>query len=211
MKYNKLTLSVEKMKTIMNRIIKIGCFILFILLFGAGCDNEKSRLILSSDIGDVISVFELNYGTSKEIVYKGKKIVFAIDDVQDRVSVNCSLVDFANNSYDLSPIKVCTYLSVNDEKAPLKVESKPCGAILYKNDGSDIQDIEGRIEEMKAASANSSHEAYFTDTFIDLFGEGTQIENTPYRIYLAKAFPVRYEQPGATKKDYKFIFILTYK
>lgn len=211
MKHRKLILSVEKMKTIMNRIIKIGCFILFILLFGAGCNNEKSSSILSSDIGDVISVFELNYGTSKEIVYKGEKIVFEIDDVQDRVSVNCSLVDFPNNSYDPSPIKVCTYLSVNDEKAPLKVESKTCGAILYKNDGSDIQDIEGRIEEMKAASANSSHEAYFTDTFIDLFGEGTQIENTPYRIYLAKAFPVRYEQPGATKKDYKFIFILTYK
>ncbi len=195
----------------MNRIVKIGYFVISFLLLVAGCESEKNSTFLSYEIGDVLSVFELKYGDSKAFDYKGEKIVLTIDDVQDSVTVNCSLTDFTNNSLGPSQIKICTYLSVNDEKVPLKVESKPCGAILYKNDGSDIQDIEERIEEIKNAPANLTLDTYFTDTFINLFGEGTQIENTPYRIYLAKAFPVSYEQPGATKEDYKFIFILTYK
>ena len=200
-----------KTKKIKQLTIFLLSLPLCIVLFGAGCERDMSGSSLSSDIGDLISVFELKYGDTKEFDYKGEKIVITIEDVHDSVSVNCSLIDFENNTEDPSRIKISTYLRVNNEKSSLKVESKSCGTILYKNDGSDIQDIEEKIEGIRTASANLTHDTYYTDTFINLFGEGTQIINTSYSIYLAKAFPVNYEKPDALISNYKFIFILTHK
>lgn len=192
-------------------ILKISFIFLFLCILGAGCEKENLKSFLSNDVGDLISVFELKYGDSKEITYDGKKIELSVKDIKDSVSIDCSLADFSDNKQGLLAIRIYSYLQFNNQDKIVEVISKPCGALTYKNNGSDIQDIYNMISDIKSAPANSKDNTYFTNTFINLFGEGLQIENTSLKIFMAKAFPTKYDQPNANANDYKFIFILTEK
>src|ERR1035437_4076452 len=196
------------MKTI---FFKISFIFLLLSLMGVGCKKEMSKSFLSDDIGDLISVFELKHGDSKIIAYGEEKIELSVTDIKDNVSINCSLADFSNNKEGPLGIRIYSYLQENNRNTIVKVESKPCGALLYKNNGNDIQDITDLINDLKSAPANSKNNTYFTDAFINLFGEGSPIENTSFRIFMAKAFPTNYDQPNANIDDYKFIFIITRK
>ena len=42
-----------------------------------------------------------------------------------------------------------------------------------------------------------------------LFDSGLAIDNTNLKLFMAKAFPVKYISPGSNVNDYKFIFLLT--
>lgn len=193
------------MKTTISRISFI---FLLLSLMSVGCE-EKDQIVSPSYIGDIVSVFELKYDHSKEITYGGEKIEFLVKNVIDSVSIDCSLADFADNQKGTLDIRIYAYLQVNGQNETVKVESKPCGALLYANDDQDVQDVVGLINDLQSAPANSESSSYFTNAFVDLFGEGFLIENTSFRIFIAKAFPTKYIQPNANKEDYKFIFILT--
>lgn len=188
-------------------ISKIGFIALLMAILVAGCKKEK--LVSETFVGNIESVFELKYGDSRKLTYAGKKIEITIKNIEDKVSINCALADFGNNQEALSNIRLYAYLQINNQDKILKVSSKPCGALPYENHGHDIKDVEDLINDLESAPANSKDSSYFTDAFINLFGEGSTIENTPLRIFMAKAFPTKYGQPNANIEDYSFIFIVT--
>ena len=159
----------------------------------------------------VAAIFELAYGQSKTIAYgKNEKIEISIQNVVDSVDVNCAFVDFQKPEDALS-VRTHAYLRINKSAELVKVSSKPCGAIGYREDVDNIQDVVRRIDEIIAAPAYQSHPPYFMQSFVNLFGEGTPIAHTSLRIYMAKSYPFLFEMHNAQLKDYKFIFILTYQ
>jgi hypothetical protein len=173
-----------------------------------GCEKEVNPISFTSDdINTVVSTFELKYGDSKEITYKGETIHLSIKNIRDNVSVNCSLVDFSNNQKGPEEVRIYADLLVNNKT--VSVASKPCGALNFEANGHDIQQVNDLIDNLKSAPANSTVGSYFADAFMNYFGEGALIENTSFRIFMAKAYPVNYEQPDAKKEDYKFIFLIT--
>ncbi len=192
-------------------ILKISVIFLFLSLMGAGCEKDQSVYFLSDDVGTLVTIIELKHGELKEIIYDGEKIVLSVEDIKDSVTIDCSLADFSNNNEGPLDIRIYSYLKVNNQDTFVKVASKPCGALQYKNNGNDIQEVMDRINDLKSAPANSENDTYFTNAFINLFGEGSTIENTSFKIFVAKAFPVNYNKPNASVDDYKIIFIITRK
>ncbi len=203
----------ESVKTKKLEPLTILLFLLplCMVLLGGGCDDNEPVAGISDDIGDIVGVFELKYGDSKEIVYKGEKVELSITEVEDSVNVDCSLTDFGNNQDGPSAVRIYSYLQINDQNKTVKIASKPCGAIFYENNGHDIQDVNDLINDLESAPENLKDSTYFNDAFINLFGEGSLIENTPFRVFLAKASPTNYNQPDATIDDYQFVFIVTTK
>lgn len=200
----------------MKTILKISSVFLLLVIMGAGCEDDQSIkdqsvIHLSNSVGNLVSIFELKYGDFKEISYDDEKLNLSIKNVIDSVTINCSLVDFANNQEAPLHVRVYSYLQVNNTDELVKVASIPCGAISYNNTGHDIQDVKDLIDELESAPANSMDSTYFDNAFIGLFGEGSLIEDTPFRIFIAKVDPVKFDMPNATIEDYKFIFILTAK
>ncbi|WP_319229754.1 hypothetical protein [Draconibacterium orientale] len=146
-----------------------------------------------------------------EVVFQGEKVELSIMDVDDSVNVDCSLTDFSNNLDGPLSVRIYSYLQINNQDKIVKIASKPCGALFYENDGHDIQDVNDLINDLESAPANLNDSSYFVDAFINLFGEGSLIQNTPFRIFMAKASPTNYNQPDATIEDYQFVFIVTSK
>lgn len=192
--------------------LKISAFVLLFTLIGAGCGKEEySASFTSDDIGSLVSIFELKYGDSKEITYNGETIKLSIKSIKDDVLVNCALVDFGNNQEGPLNVRIYADVQVNDKNQTEKVASKPCGVLLYEDNGHDLQDITELINNIKSAPANQIDNSYFGDAFINLFGEGSSINNTPFRIFMAKACPQKFENTNARMEDYKFIFIVMTK
>lgn len=181
------------------------------VLLVAGCEKDESSPVISDDIGSLLSIFELKYGDSKEITYNGKKAEISISNIEDSVTIDCSLADFSNNQDIPLTIRVYSYLQINNQNKIVKVASKPCGALPYKDNGHDIQDVKDLISNLESAPANLNGGSYFEDEFTDLFGEGSLIENTPLKIFMAKAFPRKFNRPNASTEDYRFVFIVTTK
>jgi hypothetical protein len=181
------------------------------VLLVAGCEKNESSPVISDDIGNLLSVFELKYGDSKEITYNGEKAEISITNIEDSVTIDCSLADFSNNQDIPLTIRVYSYLQINNQNKIVKVASKPCGALPYKYNGHDTQDVNDLIRDLESAPANLNDNSYFEDEFINLFGEGSLIENTPLRIFMAKAFPTKFNRPNASIEDYRFVFIVTTK
>ena len=183
--------------------------VLFLLLMVAtGCEKEHSVSMPKTD--KVAAIFELSYGQHKKITYgKNEKIEISLQNVIDSVTVNCALADFQKPE-DMLSVRTHAYLRINKSAELVKVSSKPCGAIDYIQDGDDIQDVVRYInEEIIETPAYKSDSSYFLQPFVMLFGEGTSIQNTSLRIYMAKSYPNLFEMRNAQLKDYKFIFILT--
>ena len=160
-------------------------------MVATGCEKEHS--VSMPKTNKVAAIFELSYGQHKKITYgKNEKIEISLQNVVDSVDVNACL------------------LRINKSAELVKVSSKPCGAIDYRKDGDDIQDVVRYInEEIIETPAYKSDPSYFLQPFVMLFGEGTSIQNTSLRIYMAKSYPNLFEMRNAQLKDYKFIFILT--
>ncbi|MPQ46283.1 hypothetical protein GCQ56_04615 [Marinifilum sp. N1E240] len=198
------------MKTLkLKHLIMLTCIC---LLLGVGCDDNNQETSLNeNEVGSLLNVFELKYGDSKEINDNEQSIILSINDIKDNVRVDCSLMDFGDSSEGSLNIRVHVYLQLGDGDSYLEVKSKPCGALPYKNDENDVQDVLSQINELKSAPANLDDDSYYNDEFINLFGEGTAIEGTPFKIFIAKAIPFYYNQPDANIDDYKFIFIITRK
>jgi len=169
------------------------------------CDKQTNV----NSVGEVKNVFELQYGKTIKLLIDNQEYNFILENVNDSVIVNCSLVDFKENTID--PLKICThvYLRVNSSNTLLKVDSKQCGALPYLNNGTDIQDINDKINAIKTSSNQLNDINYYNQTFIGLFGIGSVIPNSVYKIYIAKAYPFAYEASNASISDYKFIFIIT--
>jgi hypothetical protein len=193
-------------------ILKISAILLLISSFGAGCRNDEDpNHDISYDIGSVLNVFELKYGELKEIIYNGDTVAISIANIEDSVTVDCSLVDFSNNQDAPLSIRISSYLHIKNQSEILKVTSKPCGALPYESKGHDILDIYELIDEIKSAPANIKDSLYFSNTFRNFFGEGTPIVDTPLQIFIAKAFPTFYSHPNSSIEDYRFVFIVTIK
>lgn len=188
-------------------ILWIGA--LFLLMVGAGCEKKTDITTDQQKIGNVVEVFELAYGQSKEIIYGEKdKFIISLRDIKDDVTINCSLADFKNNE-EYASVRVYSYLKVDNERELIKVSSKPCGALKYKGNGDEVKDLTRLIEDIKAAPANVKNPSFFSDHFMSLFGEGTPIKQGSFRIFIGKVSLNRYTTPEANAQDYKFIFILT--
>ncbi len=187
-------------------------FPFFLVFLGTGCETEdKPDSVISDDIGSLLSVFELKYGDSKEISYDGEKINLSINNIEDSVNIDCSLVDFSNNQEAPLSIRIYAYLQINNQNEIVEVASKPCGALFYEDTGHDVRDVKELISDLESAPANLTDSFYFADAFVNLFGEGSFIENTPLKIFIAKASPTNYGHPNASIEDYRFIFIVTNK
>ena len=180
------------------------------LVGGMGCENENS-LSITDEIGQIINVFQLTHDNIVEVVHNNSKMEISLQNVKDDVTINCELADFSDNIEGRSKIRVYSYLKINNNVEIIEVASKPCGALPYKENKDNVQEVVDLINELKSAPANSKSDTYFTNSFINLFGEGVSIKNTPYKIFMAKAFPINYNQPTAKLENYKFIFILTSK
>ena len=186
------------------------CGIIGITEFSCKKGKNNSDDLSISTIGEVVSIFEVKYLETKSIDVSNQIINLTVKDLVDSVIVDCSLVDFGNNVDGPKKIRVHSYLQINGINSLLKVSSKSCGTLPYKNDGSDIQDVTDRINQMKAISTNlNDNNKYYLQEFINLFDNGAAIEGTSFKIFLAKAFPLKYDKPKAAFSDYKFIFILT--
>lgn len=201
------------MKTKFILLISVLCLIV------AGCSKEREpeppapapTPTPMPKTDKVAAIFELAYGQRKKITYgKNEKIEISIQNVVDSVDVNCAFVDFQKPEDALS-VRTHAYLRINKSAELVKVSSKPCGAIDYREDVDNIQDVVRYIDEIIAAPAYQSHPSYFIQSFVNLFSEGTPIAHTPLRIYIAKSSPHLFEMHNAQLKDYKFIFILTYQ
>ncbi len=186
-------------------ILWIGALLL--LMVGAGC--EKKTDITQQQIGNVVEVFELAYGQSKEIMYGEKeKLIISLRDIKDNVTINCSLADFKNNE-EYASVRVYSYLKIDNERELIEVASRPCGALKYKGNEDEVKDLTRLIEEIKTVPANVKYPSYFSYHFMSLFGEGTPIKQGFFRIYIGKVSLDKYTTPEANTRDYKFIFILT--
>ena len=194
----------------MKKILSLSLLFGIFWLLGCKKENNKVDKSGSSSVGEIVEVFELRFLDTKTITVDNQMFKFAIKDIIDSVIVDCSLVDFVNNIEGPKSVRVHTYLQVNEMPSLLKVSSKPCGTISYKNDNTDIQDVTDRINQFKTASQNlNDKNEYYNQEFNNLFGSGSVIEGTSLKIFLAKAFPLKYNNPGAVSSDYKFIFIVT--
>ncbi|WP_373736681.1 hypothetical protein [Bacteroides heparinolyticus] len=182
---------------------------LLLLLGVAGCEKETGTSTDQRQIGDVVEVFELAYGQSKEITYGGKeKFTLSLQDIKDHVTVNCALADFKSRE-EYASVKIDAYLQINNEKKRIEVSSKPCGALPYAGKGDEVKDMTRLIEEINAAPANAKDRSYYSDRFRSLFGEGTPIKQGAFRIFIGKASLCKYASPEARVEDYKLVFILT--
>ena len=200
------------MKTKFILLISVLCLIV------AGCSKEREPEPSAPaptptpmpKMDKVAAIFELAYGQRKKITYgKNEKIEISIQNVVDSVDVNCAFVDFQKPE-DMLSVRTHAYLRINKSAELVKVSSKPCGAIDYRKDGDDTQDVVRYInEEIIETPAYKSDPSYFLQPFVMLFGEGTSIQNTSLRIFMAKSYPNLFEMRNAQLKDYKFIFILT--
>lgn len=193
--------------------LKLILFLFSIIYFSAfSCEKEKdnSNDLSISTIGEIVSIFEIKYLETKSIDFGNQTINLTVNDLVDSVIVDCSLVDFGNNVDGPKKIRIHSYLQISGINSLLKVSSKSCGPLPYKNDGTDIQDITDRINQMKSISIKlNDNNKYFMQEFVNLFNNGAAIEGTSFKIFLAKAFPLKYESPNAVNSEYKFIFILT--
>jgi len=188
----------------------IPCLIISTLNLSCKKDNNEAYDYSNSEIGEIESIFEIKYLETKSIDVGGQILNLTLKNLVDSVIVDCSLIDFANNVDGPKKIRIHSYLQINEINSLLKVSSKPCGTLQYKNDGSDIQDITDRINQIRAISKKlNDNNKYYLQEFSNLFDNGATIEGTPYKLFLAKAFPLKYDKPDAVSSDYKFIFILT--
>ena len=132
--------------------MRLGKAFLFLFLFielatSSSCtkDNNKAESIV---IGADMIAFEIKYNELAEVTLGNQTVKLFIKNVVDSVIVDCSLTDFFDPSGP-NKIRANAYLTINAGKSLVKLTSKPCGTILYKNDGSDLQDVVNIINNIK--------------------------------------------------------------
>jgi hypothetical protein len=107
-------------------------------------------------------------------------------------------------------IRAHAYLQINGNDKLLDVQSAPGGtAFDYMNNGTDVSDIQHRIDEFKSTSVTLKDSTYFSQSFTKVFGSGAVIKNTSLKVFLAKTNITQCQQPNATVEQYKFILIIT--
>jgi hypothetical protein len=193
-------------------------YLIFIglILLGFSCQSEdegntdeSSPGIIPNSIEQIADVIELKYGEEKEWNYNGQVFKFTITDAENNL-LPCAFMDFSGDTEGLNKVRMHVYLSIemNNQLKQIKVSSKTCGVYEYKNDDTDIQELWDMLESWPVIEMGFSH---FQSQFIWAFGEGTQIENTSFSIYMAKSYPTAYmpEYTKVEKNQYKFIFIIT--
>lgn len=182
--------------------------IISLILAGSFSSCEKALKedhkdgILPLSIEQVVDVFELKYGEVKECNYDGQILKFSIVDVEDKVIPN--LMTGYIMPDDVKKLIMTAFLRSEIEKNVfnIKINSIPHGPYEYNNDGLDVQHIWLMLENFQFDN--------FLSLFVFNFGEGTLINNTPFSIYMAKAYPFAYymkDKPDISM--YKFIFIIT--
>jgi len=187
-----------------------------LLVIATGCEKEKRAKTKEEQIFPhnlEFAVFELTtHQACKVACGENGEILISLQDVKDDVDTNCSLAQF-DSIQMMEQIKIYAYLNINGDSTRLEVPSKPCGTVSYycKDKSEEVQDVFRLIDEIRDAPAAQGDSAWFFDTFERLFGKGASIDHTPYRIYLAKADPTKFDAPHARLEDYRLIFILTTK
>jgi hypothetical protein len=93
-----------------------------------------------------------------------------VTEVEDSL-LDCSVVDFFDPAEDPKKVRIHAGLRVETDSAvqQIRVSSAPCGARLYKDDGSDIQEIKTLFNGWWRPNTDG---AYFKQEFIRNFGDG---------------------------------------
>ncbi len=158
-------------------------------------------------VGNIIEVFELAYGKTKEFTLNGKKVKIKLIDIEDTV-LDCSLYDMSSQAADM--VRVVAFIEVSGKEKLVRIPSRSCAPIEYDSDKDNIKDIRQKINSIR------EHYKNFDVGFRDYFARGRILEY-PYKLFIGKTYPLRiyykerapFLQTPPTKKDYKFIFILT--
>ena len=181
-----------------------------LLIFSCvGLSACKPEDIATDNAGQVVNVFELKYGESLEMRVGNNNYIFALKNASNNVPC-LGLVDFVDYQKQISEIRVHAYLQINGNDKLLDVQSAPGGtAFDYLNNGTDVSDIQHRIDELKSTSKTLKDSTYFNQAFIKFFGFGAVIKSTSLKVFLAKANITQCQQPNATLEQYKFILIIT--
>jgi hypothetical protein len=175
----------------------------------AGNTDESSPGIIPNSIEQIADVIELKYGEEKEWNYNGQVFKFTITDVEDKM-LPCALIYFGDEeAYNRVKIHTSIRMETVNQRLQLKVSSRACGIYEYKNDDTDIQYVWDLLELWHSAPANEEF-PYFRQEFSRNLGTGTQVENTPFSIFMVKANPLAYQSGyNVENSKYKFIFIIT--
>ena len=186
-----------------NKIIEA-----LLILSCAGLVACGSENVSTEDIGQVVSIFELKYGVPAVIHVDNNNYTFALKNASNNVPC-LSLIDFTDYQKQILEIRAHAYLQINGNDKLLDVQSAPGGAAFYYlNNGTDVDDIQHRINEFKSTSAVLKDSTYFNQAFIRVFGSGAIIKNTSLKVFLAKTNITQCQQPNATVEQYKFILII---
>lgn len=169
----------------------------------------KSEDLTTDNVGQVVNVFELKYGESIGIQVDNNNYIFALKNASNNVPC-LGLVDFVDYQKQILEIRAHAYLQINGNDKLLDVQSAPGGtAFDYLDNGTDVSDIQRRIDELKSTGVALKDSTYFNRAFIKVFGSGAVIKNTSLKIFLAKTNITQCQQPNATVEQYKLILIVT--
>ena len=169
----------------------------------------KSEGVPTDNVGQVVNVFELKYGEPIEIHVNDNSYIFSLKSANNNVPC-LDRIDFVDYQKQILEIRAHAYLQINGNDKLLDVQSAPGGtAFDYMNNGTDVSDIQHRIDEFKSTSVTLKDSTYFSQSFTKVFGSGAVIKNTSLKVFLAKTNITQCQQPNATVEQYKFILIIT--
>lgn len=184
---------------------KISYLIVVVLInFFVFVACSKDDSLESTEIGEVVEIFEMKYGEIHKTVYNDTELQFQIESIED-TRIDCSVTDFVDNVNDPKKYRIQASLQINENQT-IQVKSLPCGPRIYKGNGQDINEIEDWIENLNSFS-NITY-ASKVSTFFHQYGEGTHFFNNQFKIYLPRATSLVLSEPDAPE-TYDFVFILT--
>ena len=105
------------MKTTLRMIIFL-CGIILSTSFS--CEKDSDDLS-NSTIGEIVSIFEVNYLETKYIDVGNQILTLTVEGLIDSVNFDCSLVDFSNNVDGPEKIKIHSYIQINGINSLIKV------------------------------------------------------------------------------------------
>ena len=196
------------MKNIKTSLFKAFTLILAGYFFSCGDNDDKNQEVnIPSSIEQVVDIFEINFGETKEIAYESNVYKFTIIDVIDK-RVDCYESEYTHP--DPSPelynlIRVDAYLKVETRKSVTSFSvGRTCST--YDFEDIDVNKIWSDLDEWHS----DINEFYFRSMFGWGFSDGASVKNSPFNIFLAKAAPIPWQvNHSVPKNDYQFILILT--
>jgi hypothetical protein len=166
---------------------------------------------------DIVDIFELQYGETKVTSHPLYSFSVTLEEIIDNVPANCGQVSDRWRKdvvFKFEHGDSLLWYSTTDTVYIEKIDFPPCGAWEYRNDGTDLKEIQDSVSAWRNKYGYSSLYCKF-NRLVKWDGRYiTQLykksaPNGVYRnlfIYIAKVYPL---YGRAKQEDYRFIFIIT--